>query len=314
MVQMNAIAAIAITGLVLCAEIGHAADPVAEGKSTNSVIVPIEGRRGRTMIRARVNDSEPLLFLVDSGFAINMISPEKAEALQLRRAGKITIVGVAGEERADTYEGVVFDFGSGFTYSARRVASLPSHSSRLVRRDGVLGAGLYRQFIVEVDPAAKHLVLHRPDAFEYKGPGEIVPLKFRKSTPIMTASIVIPGQAPIQGEYEVDTGCDGGLCLGRDFVERTELEEKLEPGKKSARTGVGGEKKTHSVRLPQLQIGKLIVERPSADLFEEGSPVDAGLAGHIGMEVWRQFRVIFDYSHRRLIMEPLKTAAKPASP
>ena len=311
---MNAIGAIAITGLVLCAEIGLAADPAVESKSTNSVIVPIESRRGRTMIRARVNESEPLLFLVDSGFAINMISPEKAEALQLRRAGKITIVGVAGEERADTYEGVVFDFGSGFTYSARRVASLPSHSSRLVRRDGVLGAGLYRQFIVEVDPAAKHLVLHRPDTFEYKGPGEIVPLKFRKSTPIMTASIVIPGQAPIQGDYEVDTGCDGGLCLGRDFVERTELEEKLEPGKKSARTGVGGEKKTHSVRLPQLQIGKLIVERPSADLFEEGSPADPGLAGHIGTEVWRKFRVIFDYSHKRLIMEPLKTAAKPASP
>jgi hypothetical protein len=313
---MNAVCALAAIGLILAAEIVHAAEVLPENQPalTNRAIVPFESRRGRTLIRARVNDSEPLLFLLDSGFEINMISPEKAEALQLRRVGKITIVGVAGEERADTFEGVVFDFGSGFTYSSRRIASSPSHNNRFARLDGVLGAGLYRQFTVEVDPAAKHLVLYRPQSFQYSGTGEVVPLKFRKSTPVMTASILVPGQAPIEGEFEVDTGCDGGLCLGSDFVRKSELEEKLEPGSTSARKGVGGVKKTRSVRLPQLQIGKLVVDRPSADLFEDGSPAEPGLAGHIGMEIWRQFRVTFDYSRKRLIMEPLKNSAKPASP
>src|SRR3954470_1047968 len=93
---------------------------------SNSVVVSSEFRRGRVMVRARVNDSEPLLFLLDSGFAINMISPEQAAALALTKTGKITIVGIAGEEPADVFEGVALDFGSNLTYRSRRMASLAS--------------------------------------------------------------------------------------------------------------------------------------------------------------------------------------------
>jgi hypothetical protein len=289
--------------VILVSQICRGADVSSEAPPTNSVTVPFEFRRGHMMVRPRVNNSEPLLFMVDSGFAINMISPEQADALQLKRTGKITIVGVAGEESADLCEGVVFDFGNGFTYRSRRIAALPSHSRRFVRRDGVLGAGFYRQFTIEVDQLSRKLVLHRPETFQYAGTGEIVPLKFRKSTPYISASILIPGQSPIPGEFEIDTGCDGGVCMCHDFVESTGLEEKLSPGKQSARTGVGGDKKTRSVRLPQLQIGKLLVDRPSADLFQDGSPAERGLAGHIGMEILRQFHLIFDYSHNRLIFE-----------
>jgi len=282
------------------------AEVSADPANTNSIIMPFEMRRGHITIRARVNDSQPLQFMLDSGFGINMISPEQAEALQLKRRGTITIVGVAAEEQADLFEGVTFDLGNGFTYRSRRLAALPSQSQRLVRRDGVFGASFYRQFTIEIDYPSRSLTLHRPQTFKYNGTGEVAPLRFRKDTPSISASILIPGEAPILGEFEIDTGCDGGLCLGRDFVESSGLEEKLSPGKKSVRTGVGGDKRTHSVRLPQVQIGKLLIDRPSADLFEQGSPVDPGLSGHIGMEVLRQFHLIFDYSRNRLILEPRK--------
>ena len=270
---------------------------------SNSVVVPAEFRRGRVMVRARVNDSEPLLFLVDSGFTINMISAERAAALGLKKMGKITIEGIAGEERADVFEGVKFDFGGNLTYASRRIASLASQNRGFSRRDGVLGTGFYRQFTIEVDYRARKLVLHRPESFEYKGNGEVVPLQFRRGTATIPASILFPNQTPVAGEFEIDTGCDGALCLAHDFVERTGLEAKIATGERSARTGIGGEKKTREVRLPQLQIGKLIVERPMADLFEQGSPAGEGMAGHIGSDVFRQFRVIFDYPHKRVIFE-----------
>jgi len=285
----------------------------AETAATNSLVLSFDFRRGHIMVHPRVNGSEPLSFMVDSGFAINMISPEQAEALHLKRSGKITIVGVAGEEPADLFEGVTFDFGDGFTYASRRVASLASHSQKYVRRDGVLGSGFYRQFTIELDQKARKMVLHRPESFAYSGSGEIVPLKFRRSTPIVSAAILIPGQDPIAGDFEIDTGCDGCLCLGHEFVESSGLEEKLAPGRQSARSGVGGELKTHAVHLPQLRIGKLLIDRPSADLFEKGSPADPGLAGHIGMGVLRQFNVVFDYSRKRLIFEPPAKEKNPAT-
>ena len=55
------------------------------------------------------------------------VHPELVETLQLRRVGNMTIIGIAGDERAETYSGAGFDFG-GATYSPRRVVVLPSSS------------------------------------------------------------------------------------------------------------------------------------------------------------------------------------------
>jgi len=308
---MNALLFLGLLGLFASATI----QPLLAAESasvppTNAVAIPLEFHRGHMMIRARANDSEPLLFMLDSGFAITMISPEQATALGLKRVGKISIVGVAGEEPAETFEGLNIDFGGGLTYTPRRVAALASHSRRYLRRDGVLGAGFYRQFVLEVDHSAKSLVLRDPRTFEYTGSGEIVPLTFRKSTPVVRASILFSNQPPVSGEFEIDTGCDGGLCLGHDFVQENALEEKVGSGDRSSRQGVGGGTRTRVVRLPRLQLGKLIVERPTANFFEQGSPADDGLAGHIGMEILRQFRIIFDYSHKRMIFERYEAKAK----
>ena len=47
----------------------------------------------------------------------------------------------------------------------------------------------------------------------------------------------------------------------------------------------------------------IIHPKPQTDFFLEGSPVDAGLAGHIGIGALNRFKVIFDYSRRQMILE-----------
>src|SRR6185503_4701982 len=48
--------------------------------SSNSVTIPFQFQRDHVMVRVRVNESEPLLFMLDSGYAITMISPDQATA------------------------------------------------------------------------------------------------------------------------------------------------------------------------------------------------------------------------------------------
>jgi hypothetical protein len=55
--------------------------------------------------------------------------------------------------------------------------------------------------------------------------------------------------------------------------------------------------------VPELRLGKLKVAKPGASFFQEGSPADPGLAGHIGWDVLRQYKVVIDYEHKRLILE-----------
>ncbi len=290
-----------IVMLLLALSAGWFVGQVGAGETTNPVAVPFKFQRGRVMIPARVNGSEPFSFMLDTGFSITTVHPALAEQLNLRQAGRVTIVGIAGEEEAPMYGGVVFDFG-GASYAPRRVASLPSERNRGRRQDGVLGSGLLRRFVMEIDGEAKLVRLYEPTNFVYSGRGEILPLRFRKDTPAVEATIGVPDRPAIKGEFEIDTGCDSGLCLGHPFVEKNQLLAATET-RDSAKFGVGGGASTRSGHVAELRLGRFTVDRPQTDFFVEGSPVSDPFAGHIGMGVLREFKVIFDFSRKQLILE-----------
>jgi hypothetical protein len=278
--------------------------------SLASVVVPIRIRHGDLLVETRINRSEPLEFKLDTGFGVSIINPKRAESLQLERVGHMGIIGIAGEEQAETYKGAVFDF-HGKTYEARRIAALPSEGQRhWRRRDGILGAGFFKRFVVELDVPRKQMTLWEPEQFTYQGKGDIIPIRFKRDTPIIDAEIVSEGAQAIKAAFEIDTGCDGCICLGHDFVTANHLLEGADAAGKDARTGVGGSAEIRSGSLAELRMGKAVIKKPSVNFFLEGSPAGQGQAGHIGLEVLQNYRVTFDYSRLRMILEPTMTQSK----
>lgn len=262
-------------------------------------------RRGHVLLPALVNATNKVSLLLDTGYSMTMLHADHVAAAELKPTGRrITIVGIAGEEQAAVFEGPEFGF-EGLTWRPRRVGAFPDEpSSRSRRRDGVLGSGFFRRFVVEIDPVRKRLTLHEPSSFEPSGRGESLPLSFRGSTPIVDAIVTLPGGGDVSAAFEVDTGCDGALCVGKHFVEAHGL--AAAPGAAGGRVGVGGRTPVREGRLPRLRFGKLSIEQPAANFFLEGSPADAPLAGHIGWELLKDFRVTFDYSRKRMILERIK--------
>src|SRR5438105_4981144 len=92
--------------------------PAQTNLQPSTVELPIHMRHGDLLVETRVNGSEPLAFKLDTGFGITTINPERVESLKLNRVGRMTIQGIAGEERADTFDKAVFDFG-GMKYEPR---------------------------------------------------------------------------------------------------------------------------------------------------------------------------------------------------
>jgi predicted aspartyl protease len=272
---------------------------------TNPVVTPFKLQRGHIMVLARANGSEPRWFMLDTGYGTTMLDSALADALGLKRAGRITIVGIAGEEPANVFEGPTFELGSA-TWRPRRVAAFPaSDASRTRQRDGIFGSSFFRRFVVEIDSAGKMLRLHQPKAYQYSGSGEVLPLAFKGSTPIVEATVRLPDQSSVKAQFEIDTGCTGSLCLGRHFVEAHQLVPTNSPSQ-DRRFGVGGGMRTRSGHLTRLQLGNVVITKPAADFFLDGSPVDPPLAGHIGWELLRDFKVIFDYAQEQMILERQK--------
>jgi predicted aspartyl protease len=296
-----------VAGLLLAAGAIAGADstnvPAPSNTATNPIVIPFEIRRGHIMLPARVNGSDLLPFMLDTGYGMTMLRPGHAEELSLRRTGRVTIVGIAGEEPAGVFEGPRLDFG-GVTWTPRRVAAYPiSDNNRSHQRNGILGSGFFKRFVVEIDSRAKNVLLHEPVSFKYEGAGEVLPLKFKDTTPIIEAAVVRADQTAVPAQFEIDTGCDSCLCLGRDFADAHSLLPTNAPPS-GGRSGIGGGTRTRPGRLPQLQLGNLSRTNLRANFFLDGSPVETPLAGHIGLELLRDYRVIFDYSRSRMILEP----------
>lgn len=274
----------------------------ADATNTNATwTIPIEIVRGRVMVSLHVNeDTNRHTFLLDSGYGISMIHPALVESLKLRRVGGVDIIGIAGRETAGTYEGANLRLGP-VVYSPRRIASLPSDAKRKRREDGILGAGFFKRYVVEIDGQSKMMRLHEPKAYEYSGKGQVLALEFPKDTPVIDAEITDAKGNPIRVRLEIDTGCDSAMCLGSHFVQAHELTSA--ETKSSTRVGVGGGTKVRYGEVPQLKLGRLVLEKPRTSFFLEGSPTDETQAGHIGMPALLKFKVIFDYSRKRVILE-----------
>ena len=276
-------------------------------QATGAVVIPFQYRRGHVLIPAGVAGTNSQPFILDTGYSMTMLPAGLGDTLQLRHNGHVTIVGIAGEEQASVFEGPLMNF-TGLTWTSRRVGGFPRPepgSNRNRWREGILGSGFFRRFVVQIDQRAKTVSLENPESFSYSGDGGILPLRFKRgsNTPIVSASLNAASGHEVKGDFEVDTGCDSSLCLASDFSEKNHL---VPPdSRSSSRSGVGGGTRTRASRLDSLDLGPMRIERPSAEFFVEGSPAAEGLAGHIGLEAFRDFNAIFDYSRQRLILERL---------
>src|SRR5262245_38210539 len=62
-------------------------NPAPSASNPNPVAVSFELRQGHIMVPVHVNNSEPLSFMLDTGYSMTMIHPESVEKAQLKPTG-----------------------------------------------------------------------------------------------------------------------------------------------------------------------------------------------------------------------------------
>jgi hypothetical protein len=281
-------------------------------KSLATIPADIPGY-GLILLRARVNNSQPLWFALDSGasfpFVINI---RRARLLRLKLQGHVTVGGGAGPgayEAART-RGVSIDLG-GLKFADRtaNVLALTSLEAQAGRPlDGLVGLDLFTRYVVEIDYAGNKIKLYDPQTYNYSGAGESVPLTLRDGHFFVPAKIEMPGRPALDGRFLVDTG--GGLVtavLTTPFAQshnlqaptqRTILDHSL--------AGLGGETRLLVSRATSFTLGKSLIREPIIYVSQDrgGALASSEYDGLIGGEILRKFKVIFDYPRRRLILEP----------
>jgi hypothetical protein len=303
--------------------------------SGNSALsIPIELDESNSIwLRVSVNGFPPLSFSLDTGgsAAYPTLSERVAKSLgmklQLLRkqvAGvgtKPLDVHIVTDKATFSFPGVVLSSRSLFAISMDKInecydeatnggidRNVPSdqrvnEGARKVM-DGIFGRGFFSSFVVEIDYAARLINLYDPQSYKYTGRGESIPLEIDSTYIYVRAQIKAQGRPPVTARLVVDTGGGAALTLNKQFAEEHKLlppAEKLTPTNECGISGLA-EGTSYEGTLEALQLGA--VKLPDTLTFFRKNPVGKGYDGLFGGAALRNFKVIFDYSRSRMILEP----------
>lgn len=267
--------------------------------------IPIEEDNGHIFVSGQIDNSGPLWFALDTAASRSLIDDGFAQSLGLKLLGDQQITGAGGSVQGSYAREVSLRLpGVELRHQTLSTLSLDFLAQLEARKiPAILGYDLFSRFVVEIDYAAKYISLFDPKSFHYRGSGEIIPITLHNNQPYLRAKLVLLGRAPIESEYVVDTGSSNSLMLAKAFAAEQNVLASAGKTVQGRARGVGGEIPLVVGRVAALQLGRFTITNPIT-FFPHGEIVAAGKAGNIGGNILRRFRVIFDYSRQRVILEP----------
>ena len=276
--------------------------------------IKFEINQNLIFVRARLNDSKPLWFILDSGASISVINEKLAHSLGFKLGKKNKINAIGGKIEYSLVKNINLDV-SGATLSKQTIAAIdlsvlePKFGRSI---DGILGSEFFKRFAVKIDYAGQNLDLYEPENFRYDGAGEVIEFELESNTPFIRIRLSPKGSDFVEGKFLVDTGAISTLYINKQFAETHNLlqsPEKTIPDLFT--THLGGEVSGRIGRMKKIAVGNFPFENVIAHFPEEkdgegGSLTSSTRDGIIGGGVFRKFTVIFDYSRKQMILQPNK--------
>ena len=255
------------------------------------------GSRGRYLtLDVRVNGTR-LTALLDSGAQMTVIDDAFAIALGLQTSGKAILHGPAvSGGQAKLARGVAIDV-AGITLRPAVVVVADLSQVGVQAGQGplamILGRDLFDAAVVAVNIGASTLEVRAPAA---PRAGKRLPLT--KEYGVETIPILIDG---IPARATFDLGNSGRMMVSEAFARRAGL---LAPDRQNGgitvRT-INGPARRPIVRLRSVEIAGRKVPVPDAIVEQADNASDA----LIGIDVLRHFRMICDFAHRAVWLDPV---------
>lgn len=261
-------------------------------------------------VKSTVNGRGPYWFIFDTGASATVIHVGRAKQLELVSKGSVPAGGAGAAQRmADVHPAVRLKVGdapeSEQTVYGISLDMVAQADGRAV--DGVVGYDYFGKYVVEFDYAGSTIRLYRPEGYRYEGSGETLPFNLVMNHIRVKASVVQPGHAPVEGTFTIDTGASNAMAMTKTFVKNGNLlttKQKALPIVPYG-GGVGGKVMGRVSRIQELRLGNCTLERPVANFSEDetGYFASPDLAGIIGNNILKRFKVIVNYPRKEITFE-----------
>ncbi len=265
---------------------------------------------GLILVPVTIGDSPPLDFILDSGASQSAITDPYLSAalgLEVSETGLARGMGSGARRVLIADDTCIRGNGQEIVCTSLVVHDIGVRLAAMAGRDihGFLGAEIFDRYVVEIDAENRRLLLHDPEAFVYRGGGQVLPLEVIDRRPVVEGSVVVEtGKKPVPVRLVVDTGS------GRSMTLITKSRRQLKPPAErtlSGSIGVVGETLVVVGPVAELRLGTLVTSKVEAAWMEPFQiPAVRNipkLNGILGNSLLSRYRVFFDYQHGYMILE-----------
>ena len=278
--------------------------------------IPFELHANLVVIPIKLNASDTLRFLVDTGLGTTLLTDSLAfQKLGLKSIRKIDLLGL-GEEKpieAQVLIDVKIQVGQA-SASHQNLIYVSSNQLNLsdyvgTKIQGVLGYELFANAVVTIDYARQRLILRRAKQYHYsKRKGARFPLEMVDNKPYIRAAQITSDQhIPLANRLLLDSGAGHVLFLDGNAVDSSMFHystKRVYLGK-----GLNGAILGNWGRVPQLSLGPWTwAQVPAAFTFAQSTQQKinyADLHGSLGGEFLRRFIVTFHYLDQYVVLKPI---------
>lgn len=300
------IALVLFTGCLSVVSHASSPDVIRFASGDSALKIPFELHNNQIYLQISVNGTSSVWFVLDTG-ASTMISRSVAQKLNLK---------LKEEGDFQSKESRTFKFASTRSVSFKLPGANLSLDEVLVVAfedlvkclgrsvDGILGLEFFSDSVIEIDYKNRLISVYDAKSYKYSGKGKPFSIEQLTNGFITVRADVTPSnRAPFAGRFVVDTGFALSLLVNTHIVERNNL---LADGQREVFSVCGfGESKAIKGKVASLRLGDLKFDNVTT-IFSQAKGGDIAaedIDGLLGGEILSQFKVIFDYSRKRMILE-----------
>ena len=273
-----------------------------------SIEIPFTYVDGHIFLVATINGRKRVRLILDSGASATLFHEKTIAGMDLPVVGTMPARGVAGFEKVALVRTDSISLGPLSLYGqiggSADLSVITANVEDSLPFGGAIGYDFLSRYPIMIDYARSVLVVYDPDRFEPPTTGVTIPFDLTMQVPTVEADL---GGA--KGKFLVDMGNALGLIVHEQFAAEHKLEERLKAAESSDRMigGVGGGTRGRTLIAPEFTVGSLTLKDIPV-IVAEGSQGITGsheIDGNIGAEVFRTYRVVFDYQRHQLHLLPL---------
>lgn len=284
--------------------------------------IPFQLHSNLIIVPVRINNSDTLHFILDTGVSSVIITDPAAvrrQPLRYTRKVKLSGAGEGGQLMASVAIDNLLMMGQ-MQATHQNIVVLDDDILRLseyvgVPIHGIFGYEIFSNFVVTIDFQRHELVLNNPKNYRYRrSHGSRYPIAIQDTKPYTDVMALLEGGKTLPIRVVIDTGAGHALLINRSNGDDIRLPDKViraQLGRGLSGVINGNLGRIEKIRLGNFEMANVVASFPDSTSF--GLKIAEHAAernGNLGCEILRRFRVTFNYHDKYMVLKPVKRILK----